>query len=418
MRYLILLSLLAAASYAQPADTNYDETKVPRYTLPDPLKLSTGETVKDTRAWQAKRRPEILRLFEDQMFGHAPGRPEKMSFELTSIERSALGGKAVRKEVAINTGGKTFHLLMYLPAKAKGPVPVFLGLNFNGNHAVTNEEGVRLAMTWRRDGKSAPTAASQAAASSRAAAASRWPLDLILAKGTDWPRSTTATLSRISWRDEAWLRPSYFKSGQTGPAANDWGAIGAWAWGLSRAMDYLETDKSVDAKRVVLMGHSRLGKTALWAGAIDTRYAIVISNDSGEGGAAISRRIFGETVRNLNTSFPHWFCGNYKQYSGREDAMPFDSHMLIALIAPRPVYVASAEEDKWADPKGEFLGAAAASPVYRLFGKKGIESDKMPGLHQPVGDAVGYHIRAGKHDVTTYDWEQYIKFADRHFGRR
>ncbi len=419
MRTLILVSLLAAAAAAQNPVTNYDESKVPHYTLPDPLKLSTGETVKDASTWQGKRRPEILRLFEDQMFGHAPGRPEKMSFELTSIEKNALGGKAIRKEVAINTGGKTFHLLLYLPAQAKGPVPVFLGLNFNGNHAVTNEEGVRLAMTWRRDGKSAPTAASQAAASSRGAAASRWPLDLILAKGYG--------LATIYYGDiepdfnggmKHGIRPSYFASGQTAPAADGWGAISAWSWGLSRAMDYLETDKSVDAKRVALMGHSRLGKTALWAGASDTRYAIVISNDSGEGGAAISRRVFGETVRNLNTSFPHWFCGNYKQYNGREDAMPFDSHMLIALIAPRPVYVASAEEDKWADPKGEFLGAVAASPVYKLFGKKGIETDKMPGLHQPVGDAVGYHVRAGKHDVTSYDWEQYIKFVDRHFGRR
>ncbi len=419
MRTLILVFLLAAAAAAQRPDTNYDESKVPRYTLPDPLKLTTGETVKDAKTWQAKRRPEIQRLFEDQMFGRAPGRPGKMSFELTSIEKNALGGKAIRKEVSINTAGKTFHLLLYLPAQAKGPVPVFLGLNFNGNHAVTNEPDVRLAMTWNRDGKNAPTAAIQAPAASRGSTGSRWPIEMILAKGYG--------LATIYYGDiepdfnggmKHGIRPSYFKSGQTEPAPDGWGAIGAWAWGLSRAMDYLETDKSVDARRVALMGHSRLGKTALWAGASDTRYAIVISNDSGEGGAAISRRIFGETVRNLNTSFPYWFCANYKQYSGREEAMPFDSHMLIALMAPRPVYVASAEEDQWADPKGEFLGAVAASPVYRLFGKKGIESDRMPGLHEPVGDAVGYHIRAGKHDVTDYDWEQYIKFADRHFGRR
>jgi hypothetical protein len=416
MRHLALFCILAGACYAQPADTNYDEAKVPRYTLPDPLKMSTGQAVTDAKTWQEKRRPEILKLLEQQMFGRAPGRPEKMSFELTSIEKNALGGKAVRKEVTINTAGKAIHLLLYLPAQAKGPAPVFLGLNFGGNQSVSPEEGIKLATIWSRNGKTPPATAAEA---SRGASASSWQVEKILAAGYG--------LATIYYCDiepdyngglPHSVRQAYLKGGKTEFAPDEWGAIGAWAWGLSRAMDYLESDKAVDAKKVAVMGHSRLGKTALWAGAIDTRYAIVISNDSGEGGAAISRRMFGENVKNLNTSFPHWFTGNYKQYNERVAEMPFDSHMLIALIAPRPVYVASAEEDKWADPKGEFLGAVAATPVYHLFGKKGIETDKMPGVHEPVGDAVGYHMRAGKHDVTDYDWEQWIKFADRHFGRR
>ena len=182
-------------------------------------------------------------------------------------------------------------------------------------------------------------------------------------------------------------------------------------------MDYLEKDKEVDAKHVALFGHSRLGKTALWAGAQDTRFSIVISNESGEGGAAISRRDYGERTKDLNTRFPHWFDGNFKKYSEREDEMPFDSHLLLSLIAPRGLYVASAEEDRWSDPRGEFLGAANASPVWELFGKKGIGTMEMPGLHQPVGDHVRYHIRAGKHDVTAYDWEQYLKFAAAEWGR-
>ena len=190
----------------------------------------------------------------------------------------------------------------------------------------------------------------------------------------------------------------------------DWGALRAWAWGADRAMDYLEKDKNVDAKRVALFGHSRLGKTALWAGAQDPRFSLIISNESGEGGAAISRRDYGERTRNLNTSFPHWFDGNFKKYNDREDQMPFDSHMLLSLIAPRGLYVASAEEDRWSDPKGEFLGAANASAVWSLFGQKGIGTLEMPGLHQSVGAAVRYHIRAGKHDVTAYDWGEYIKF--------
>jgi hypothetical protein len=319
----------------------------------------------------------------------------------------------VRKLVTISFGsGPKLHLLVYLPT-AKKPAPVFLAVSFSGNQTICADPAVPLAEEWVRDPVTKEMAKRTADASSRGRAAAQWQLDKILEHGYGL---ATMYYGEIEPDFEGGMRygvrPLFFKSGEAAPAVDEWGAIGAWAWGLSRAMDYLETDGDVDAKRVAVFGHSRLGKTALWAGAQDTRFAMVISNESGEGGAAISRRDYGERTQDLNTHFPYWFCANFRQYNGREDAMPFDSHFLLALVAPRPLYVASAEGDQWSDPRGEFLGAFHASRVYELLGKRGIGTDRMPAVHQPIQHTVAYHIRAGKHDVTAYDWEQYLKFAD------
>lgn len=407
-------ALAASLALAQPPGTNYDEAKVPHYTLPDPLVMRNGEKVRDTRMWTL-RRSEILEMYRAQMFGRAPEKPARLDAEVVSVDPRALGGRAVRKQVVVRLAGKggpAMNLLLYLPA-GKTPAPVFLGLGFDGNHRVFADPGIPLAEEWVADKQTKKGVKRTAAESTRGSAASAWQLEKILAHGYG--------LATIYYGDIEpdfdggigyGIRPRFFKPGQTGPAADEWGAIGAWAWGLSRAMDYLESDRGVNARRVAVIGHSRLGKTALWAGAQDQRFSLVISNDSGEGGAAIARRRFGERTHNLNTVFPYWFCLNFRQYNEHEDDMPFESPMLLALVAPRPLYVASAEEDQWADPRGEFLGAAGASRVYELLGKRGLGTDRMPQVHEPVMGDVAYHIRAGKHAITAYDWEQYLKFAD------
>ena len=406
---------------------NYDEAKVPAYTLPDPLTLANGEKVTSAKIWRKQRRPEILELFQTHEYGRSPGKQRGMKFEVTSVDKNALDGKATRKEVSVYfTGqkdGPQMSILIYLPNDAKKPVPAFVGLNFEGNHAISNDPGITFAQGWLPNNKAKGITNNRATDKSRGSESSRWAVEKILARG--YAVATIYYGDIEPDRADGWKQGvrGYFleKSGKSEFAPDGWGAIGAWAWGLSRALDYFETDRNLDAKHVAVIGHSRLGKTALWAGAQDERFALVISNDSGEGGAALARRCIGETTAVINKAFPHWFCGNFKQYNDREDKLPMDQHELIALVAPRPVYVASAQEDTWADPRGEFLSAKNAEPVYRLLGKEGLGVDPstdsgrgFPAVDQPVGETIRYHIRTGKHDVTDYDWEQYLNCADKY----
>jgi hypothetical protein len=414
--------LCPAAATALPL-INYDESKVPPYVLPDPLQPAGGQRITDANAWFSRRRPEILALFEQFVYGRSPARPKDVWFELRSTASDALDGKATRKQITISLTGRRdgpkMALLLYLPNAGKRPAPVFLGLNFHGNHTIRRDPEIAITRSWVRNDTVTGVADHRAAEKSRGCYSHRWPVELILSRGYGL---ATAYYGDIEpdfpdgWKTS--LRGAMRGKDKDAPLkADDWGAIGAWAWGLSRAMDYLQRDPDVDAARVAVLGHSRLGKTALWAGAQDRRFALVISNDSGCCGAALSMRRFGETVAAINTAFPHWFCGNFKQFNGHEERLPVDQHMLIALVAPRPVYVACATEDRWADPRGEFLAALAAAPVYRLLGTDGLAATEMPAPQRPIQSTIGYHLRYGKHDLTEYDWRRYLDFADRHIRR-
>lgn len=422
---LLMVSGLRAAVTPAPAVT--DESKVAPYSLPDPLLAKDGIRIVNSAQWRAKRRPELLELFSREVYGRTPTRRlAGIHYEVTSKDASALQGKATRKEVTIwfskGKQGPRMRLLMYVPNHVKQPPPVFLGLNFSGNHSVDPDPGIAMAepVVVFPPGEPLPTTlrGKDKPPVERGAQASRWQVETVIDRGyataTAWYYDLCP--DRVGGLDEN-VAPLFALGGTEGRSDEDWGAIGVWAWGLSRALDYLETDSSVDARRVAVHGHSRLGKTALWAGAQDERFAMVISNDSGCGGAALSKRVYGETVGLINKAFPHWFAKRFRFYDDNEAALPIDQHELLALIAPRPLYVASATEDQWADPKGEFLSAQAAGPVYALYGKSGVGVKEMPPADKPVGDTVAYHLRTGKHEITAYDWAQYLNFADRYLRK-
>jgi hypothetical protein len=417
----ILLALHTTMAATLPG--NYDESKVAPYTLPDPLVSVNGSIVESAATWQSKRRPEVLRLFESEMYGRVPKIDTKPSFEVISTDSEALSGKAIRKRVKVcllgDKSGSSMELLIYLPKDVKGPVPTFLGLNYIGNQCVSNDPGVPITTRWVRSTYTQDKS-NHADETSRGVQSSRWQVEQVLAHGY---ATATAYYGDIEEdHPEGWkngVRGELLRrSGKTEFSNDDWGAVSAWAWGLSRAMDYLETDTAINAKQVIVHGHSRLGKAALWAGAQDDRFAIVISNNSGEGGASLMRRDFGETIAIANDWEPHRFCQNFRRYNHAADRLSVDSHLLIALAAPRPVYVASASEDLLADPKGEFLAASHAEPVYQLFNLRGLDAGEMPPTDHPIGHSVGYHLRRGKHDITAYDWAQYLDFADRHLRQK
>jgi len=419
MLFLLTVTFVVPYSNAQNPPVNYDESKVPEYILPDPLTANDGTKITTAENWMNKRRPEILEIFKNELYGVMPdANIAKLHYAERQVDENALEGKAIRKEGTLyfnwpETEPKV-EILTYLPKEGNGPFPAFLGLNFLGNHTVSTEPGILISdisygtrMNLKEDQETL-----------RGKQWERWQPEMVVGHGYALVTAYYEEIAPDKASDEEFgvipLINGYMKSAGL-PDEVAPGRISVWAWGLSRILDTMETMPEIDAKRVAVIGHSRLGKTALWAGANDPRFALVISNNSGCGGAALYRREFGETLDRMNVVFPYWFCKNMGKYVGKINTLPFDQHELIALIAPRPVYVASAEEDQWADPRGEFLSCLNADPVYRLFNTDGIAGvTKWPAVNNPVGGIIHYHVRTGIHNVTAYDWEQYLLFADKY----
>ncbi len=388
--------------------------------LPEILISEEGKEISEREFWENNRKPEILELFRSEVYGQFPAdfSPD-VSFEEISTNHNVLNGKGIRKQIIIHlrdpdTDEKLdINLLIYLPSGEIRDVPLFLGLNFYGNHTIHPDPGILISDSWVRNNEAFNIDQNKADERSRGVRINRWPVEYIVSRGYG--------LATMYYGD---IDPDYddnFQNGlhklfrENGTYPDDGaGSIAAWAYGLSLAMDYLETDDYVDEDRVAVFGHSRLGKASLWAGAGDERFALVISNNSGCGGASLSMRKHGETVKAINDRFPHWFSDNFTFYNENEEELPVDQHMLLATIAPRFLYVASAKEDDWADPYGEQLSAFLAGKVYKKIYNSEVYVPKEPlEVNNPVKRGyVGYHIRSGKHDITPYDWEQYLDFAD------
>ena len=397
----------------------FTEELVPEYTLNDPLTKKDGSKVSSAEDWQ-KRRKEILSIYENQVFGKTPLIPFDLSTDILEDWSPAFDGTARRKQIQLTIttefGCHSADMLIFAPITDES-VPAFLGLNFNGNQSIEPDPNIKLTRSWVRDNPQNGVIYNQATDISRGCADSRWPVKMILKEGF--------ALVTLYYGD---FDPDYDDGFQNGlhaifnpPGAirdgSSWGAVGAWAFGLMRALDVLENESAINASKVTVIGHSRLGKTSLWAGAQDERFFAVIDNESGCGGSALNKRCFGENALAINTRFPHWFCKNYHQYNDNEAAIPMDTHSLLSLIAPRPLYVASAAEDLWSDPKGMYLAQKGAKPVYEFLGKDGLPMEEFPDLSKTdLTGSQAYHVRPGKHDLTLFDWTQYLRFIKKHLG--
>lgn len=396
---------------------SYDEAAVPAYELPALLRSEAGTRIDDHEAWRTQRRPELLDLFRRHVYGHFDAQVD-VSVQPIVSDAPACGGLAVRSELDVvlrsaNGASLTVRVLVFVPSAGSGPFPAFLGLNLFGNQSVHPDPEIRLAEGWLPESPDLGLAGHRATEASRGLHASRFPVEMLVSRSfglvTAYVGDIDPDFDDGHQNGVHALLPAAVKTTARAP-----GTIAAWAYGMSRIREALAQLPSIDGERLIAFGHSRLGKTALWAAAEDERFALAISNESGCGGAALSRRCYGERLLHINQRFPHWFCPAFHAYNGREHELPIDQHQLLALLAPRPVYVASAARDLWADPRGEQLACEAASPVYELFGLPGL----VAGSSGALPPRIGYHCRPGRHDITPRDFWHYLAFAERHMRSR
>jgi hypothetical protein len=417
--FLGLLGVLAVAGAAMPQTSFPDPEKLPyRPGLPDPLVMLDGSRVTTKEQWETKRRPELKELFQHYMYGVRPG-DASVRATLVHDDGKAFGGKATLTEIDLAIGGlpadaPPIHLLLVVPNGPKGPVPCFVGMNFCGNHALVDDPKVRVPTGWMYPGHPG-VKDNRASEGGRGKEKDVWALEQSIDRGYAVATFYNGDIDPDQKDKREGLRP--FLKGGDGPDAT--ATIMAWSWGISRVVDYLVQNKHIDAKRIAVVGHSRLGKTALLAAALDERIALAVPHQAGCGGTAPSRQNNpkAESVARINTSFPHWFCGNFKKFNDDPSKLPFDQNCLAALVAPRPVLFSNAVEDQWANPQGQFEVLKAAEPVYKLLGAGGLDAKEMPEPGRLVDSTLGYYIRPGIHSMTKDDWKVFLDFADKHFGK-
>lgn len=402
-----IVSVLCAVFVATAAN----DTEVPRklsrlgreasapLNVPELMRSISGKGIETVSDWEKIRAPELMALFEKEMFGRRPVAaedPHRISFKVYDVCDS-LGGKATRKLVRVTYKGRkgdfSFPVTVYIPKRAKHPVPAFVT--------------ILLAKATEKDNFGALSSP-------------RWPVEDIVSRG--YATAAFFISDVAADKKNAGFSQGIFDAVQkeSNRGAESWATLSAWAWAASRVLDWMGTEMLIDAKRVAVVGHSRGGKTAIWAGVTDKRFAMVCSNDSGCSGAKLNHIVLpkSESIERILKNFPYWFCGNYRKYAGKEMQMPFDQHELLALVAPRLLCVASATEDFWAGPPGEWWSAKLASPVWGLYGKKGLEANHIPRADMPQQEGfISYHLRTGKHTLAPYDWMCYMDFADRHGWR-
>lgn len=402
-----ILTLSTAKAVAQTSTAISELPSRPR--LPDPLVMLNGEKVTTKEQWEQNRRPELKRLFQQYMYGQMP--PATATFSLDRSDKNFFGGKATRKDVTVTLGrpgAPKMHLLVLIPNHRTRPAPAFVGVNFCGNHTTVADPTVPLPEGWMPD--SCPGCMDhRATEAGRGAQVETWALEQSIDRGYAVALFYNGEIEADQPNARGGVRAAY--------GEYSWGAIAAWGWGLSRGVDYLVTDRDIDPKRIAVVGHSRNGKAALVAAAFDERIALAIPLQAGCGGTAPSRGTVGETVKQINDRFPHWFNAEFKKFNEHADRLPFDQHCLIALCAPRAVLLPNAEEDQWANPKGQFEMLQAANPVYRLLGVEGLKASEMPASGALVDSTLGYYIRPGKHSMTKGDWKVFLDYADQRMGK-